>query len=81
MEQTILPIGNSAGIIIPVDLRSRMGLNPGVKIFLHPSPDYKSLVLSRDSHPRKSSVTPEFLQVLERVNKRYGPVFARLAKR
>ena len=58
-----------------------MGFNPGVKIFLHPSPDYRSLILSKDSPPRKSSVTPEFLQVLERVNKRYGPVFAKLAKR
>ena len=79
--QTILPIGNSAGVIIPVGLRSQFGLDPGVKIFLYPSPDNRSIILSKDTPSRKSSITPDFLQVLERVNKRYGSVFARLAKR
>ena len=81
MEQSIVSIGNSAGIIIPAKLRSEANVKLGSKVFVSLSPDKKTFIVSTSNTHRVSSITPEFLKIVERVNKRYGSVFAALAKK
>lgn len=81
MEQNVIPIGNSAGVIIPAKLRSQIGLQLGSKLVIKIGPDGKSLILSQSDPGQISSITPGFIKTLEGVNRRYGAVLSDLARR
>jgi hypothetical protein len=58
-----------------------MNLKKGSKVILELAGDGKTLIINKLGRGRKtSSVTPEFIRVLERVNKRYGAALVKLAK-
>lgn len=79
MIQHIVQIGHSAGVIIPSDIRKQLGLKPGMKVSVDVSVDKRALMVTKHDVKHVSTITPHFLDVLERVNKRYGAAFAKLA--
>lgn len=81
MELTAIPIGNSAGVIIPAKLRSQVGLQVGGKVFASVGSNGNSLILSVGKKNVTSSITPDFLEVVNRINKRYYSLFTSLAKK
>lgn len=82
MEQNVIQIGNSIGVLIPSELKEKLGFKKGTKVRLEIATDQKSLVISKAGiGTRPSSLTPEFLRVVERVNKRYKSALQELAKR
>lgn len=82
MVQKLIQIGNSQGIIIPSEVRKRLGLKKGSKVTLELGLDGRSFVVTKDDRRQRlsTSVTPDFLRALERVNERYGPALEKLAK-
>ena len=75
-----MQIGNSEGLTLPKKVREETGLRKGVRYDIAVTPD-KSVVISKVGKSRTvTSVTPDFLETLEGVNKRYGPALKRLAK-
>jgi len=78
MNQTVIPIGNSYGIIIPKQLMSQVGIKPGSVLTVQKDPNGNTLLLSQNGKI-KSSITPDFLRALNNVNKQYGEAFQNLA--
>lgn len=77
----MVQIGNSIGVVIPALVRKRLGWQKGSKVYIDVAADGKSVIMSKAGEAgRTSSVTPDFLSRLERVNKRYGAALAQLAK-
>ena len=82
MNQTIISIGNSYGVIIPKNLLDSTGLKPGGKIVLEKDPNNrKTIILSQNGKKNTSSITPNFLRIVENINKKYSLVFKELANK
>ena len=81
MEQSIVQIGNSVGLIIPKEVKEKLGLKKGSKVVVEVSRDSKSMVISRVGTARGATITPEFLEWLSAFNKEYGPALDELAKK
>jgi putative addiction module antidote len=82
MEQNIVQIGNSTGIIIPKSLLKELDLELGDTVELVKDPITNSLIVEKKGAEKKyPAVTPEFLQILERINKRYGKALKSLANK
>ena len=82
MTQKIIQIGNSTGIIIPKTLLDKLGLAPGSEVDIEEDMASESLTISKKGQKTKSiSVTADFLTILDKVNKNYGPALKELAKR
>jgi len=80
--QKITQIGNSAGVIIPSQLIQKMGLKKGSKVTMELASDEKTLVISKQgSTSGPPSITPEFVKIVNSINKRYAKVFSDLAKK
>ncbi len=80
MEQKVVKIGNSVGIIIPVNIAKGLGLKQGMKVYLDESQQKVSFTVSK--RPGKlSSITPEFLEIIAKVNKHYGQALKALANK
>lgn len=80
MKQTVIQIGNSQGIVIPSQIKRQMGLKKGQKLFLEMSTDKSSFIVSITERAAVS-ITPQFMQIVERVNKRYGKALKELAEK
>jgi len=80
MIQTVVQIGNSEGVAIPKDIRNKAGLKKGVKVNIDLTHDNRVVISKSGSRKVATSVTPEFLEILEGVNNRYGPALKKLAK-
>ncbi|OGK08528.1 hypothetical protein A2767_05520 [Candidatus Roizmanbacteria bacterium RIFCSPHIGHO2_01_FULL_35_10] len=80
MEQTIIQIGNSYGVIIPKKIMTDTGLKPGNKVFVQKDPNGNTITLSKNGKKSASSITPDFLRVVEKINKKYEPAFKALAR-
>lgn len=76
--QKSIKIGNSWGTIIPTQFWKELGVEPGSELIFQAA-NRRLVVSGEDS--QISSVTPEFLQSLERMHKRYGTFFRELAKK
>ncbi len=84
MEQTVIQIGNSDGIIFPKQLMKALNLKRGEKVVSEKADDDQGFVVRTTKRKKvkyTSSVTPEFLKILDGINKRYGPALAELARR
>lgn len=81
MQQKIIQVGNSAAVIIPKTLLIEVGLNIGSKVTLEKDPNGPAIAISKNGSNFKSSITPEFVSIVERVNKQYGPALRALAQR
>lgn len=78
--QTVFKAGNSEVIAVPALLRRQIGIKIGSKVVVDITSDGKAIIVSKvGSEAKLSTVTPQFLQVLEKVNKRYGPALRKLA--
>jgi AbrB family looped-hinge helix DNA binding protein len=81
MTQTVIQVGNSQAVVIPNEIRTKVGLKKGSKIDVELAADGKTVLLSKAGTKKtSSSITPEFIKILEGVNKRYGPALRKLAK-
>ncbi len=81
MEQKIIQIGNSTGIIIPKALLNQIGLETGQVVLIEQDPTTNTLIIVKKGAKTKRSVTPEFMDILDRVNKQYGSALKELAQR
>ena len=82
MEQKIIQIGNSTGVIIPKALLDEAGLKPGSHVIIEQDPQDGTLTIrEKGKAKKKTSITPEFLDILDKVNKNYGPALKELAQK
>lgn len=83
MQQTVLKIGNSVGIVIPQPLRRKIGLKPGDRVEVDEGVYHDEVVIRKNGHQKvkRSSITPEFLEWLESFNKRYSSALRELAQK
>jgi len=81
MEQKIIKIGNSTGVIIPKALLNQIGLETGQEVLIEQDLTTNALIIVKKGTKIKRSITPEFIDILERVNKQYGSVLRELAER
>ncbi|MEK7526317.1 MAG: AbrB/MazE/SpoVT family DNA-binding domain-containing protein [Patescibacteria group bacterium] len=74
-------VGNSVALIIPKELREKMGIEPGNNYDGDVMQGQRKLVVVEpgDDITPTGSVSNEFLEILEGVNKKYGPALAKLA--
>lgn len=79
MEQTVIKVGNSIGVIIPQSLKA--GFKPGDKIIVEKGANGAIIATKKGSKKAVASIDPQFLQIVERVNKRYAAAFKELANR
>ena len=81
INQTIVRIGNSVGVIIPKSLQENDRLKPGDKVSIDKDRINGDFIVSKNGKARQSSITPQFVRILENVNKRYGKALQELAGR
>ena len=81
MKQRVIQIGNSTGVTIPKKILKETGLKNGSFVYVEKDPNGKTIYITQKERIFNSSITPDFLGVLEKVNKRYGPALRRLAKK
>ena len=81
MEQKIIQIGNSTGVIIPKALLNQIGLETGQEVLIEQDLTTNALIIVKKGTKIKRSIAPEFIDILEKVNKQYGSVLRELAER
>lgn len=82
MTQKIIQIGNSTGIIIPKALLELLGVQTGNEIRIETDETTNSLIIhNAKSVIKKSSITPHFLSVVDKVNREYSSALAQLAQK
>ncbi len=80
MEQTVIKVGNSIGVVIPQRLRKELGFKPGDKIVVEKEITGQGLFLTKKGKgSQRSSITPEFMNWLNQFNKRYSRALKELA--
>ena len=79
MQQKIIQIGNSQGITLSKTVLQDLNATKTGSISLVKNPDNKTYTLMQSGESAVSSITPHFLNVLERVNKVYGSALKELA--
>lgn len=80
MQQKIIQIGNSIGVIIPQAL-AKNNLNPGDTVMIERDEASGAVIISKDTQARLSSITPHFLSVVERINKQYTAALKEIAQK
>jgi putative addiction module antidote len=82
MQQKIIQIGNSTGIILPKSLLEELNLEVGSEVIIEPDSTDNSLrIVKKGSKSLKSSISPKFLDLLEKVNQNYGNALKELAQK
>ncbi|MBI2028991.1 hypothetical protein HYT02_01100 [Candidatus Gottesmanbacteria bacterium] len=80
MEQNIIQIGNSTGVIIPKSLLEEVGLRSGSQVVIEKDFTGKSLRIIKKGTANLSSVTPEFIETLAKIDKEYNIALKKLAE-
>ncbi len=80
MEQKVIQIGNSIGVVIPQALQ-RGNLKAGDRVFIEVDPMSNSYIVNLKQDVKRPSLTPEFLQWLTAFNKKYKTALTELAKK
>lgn len=82
MQQKIIQIGNSTGIIIPKSLLDQVGLQAGNEVEIQEDKNNKSLILvKKGTKIKTSSINTHFLSILEKVNHNYSSALKELAEK
>ena len=81
MEQTVIKIGNSVGVVIPQVLQKDSMLKPGDRVIIEKDTMSDSFIVSKKGNAKRSSITPEFLGWLKKFNQKHKDALAQLAKR
>lgn len=80
MQQKVIQIGNSSGIIVPKELMAEIGIKTGSIIELEKDAGGQGFFVSKQGKKMtRSSITPHFLSVVEKVNKQYSSALKALA--
>ena len=81
MKQKILKVGNSAAVTIPKKWLDELGLQPGDEVVVNTDRVGEKLEVYsvRGKVRSDSGITPEFLDIVKGINKRYGKVLKKLA--
>jgi antitoxin component of MazEF toxin-antitoxin module len=80
MTQTIIQIGNSLGITIPVDFVKKNNIKKGDKLFFTHFED--SIIIStKPDYTYQPVSDPEFLAALKEVEIRYGRALQKLVEK
>lgn len=80
MDQKIIQVGNSAGIIIPKALLDQLNLEPGSQVVVQEDLTAGAIIITKKG-TKTTSINSNFLDILEKVNKEYGPALKELAKK
>ncbi len=82
MQQKIIQIGNSTGIIIPKSLLDQVGFQAGNEVEIQEDQANKSITITKKGTKIKaSSINDHFLNVLDKVNKNYSSALKKLAEK
>ena len=79
MEQKIVQIGNSAGIVIPKTILNNAGLKVGSKVIVQKDPNGTTIILTQGNKSVISSISPDFVEAVKKVNQKYGKALKDLA--
>ncbi len=80
MQQKVIQIGNSSGIILPKELMGEIGIKKVRIIELEKFAMGQGFFVSKQGEKITSlSITPHFLRVVEKVNKQYSSALQALA--
>lgn len=77
MEQTVIKVGNSIGVVIPKNLRN--GLKAGDKVVV--GGDKGKITISPKRKKGKGGVDAKFMKVIDEFMLEHDDVLAKLAKR
>ncbi|OGM75121.1 hypothetical protein A2382_03245 [Candidatus Woesebacteria bacterium RIFOXYB1_FULL_38_16] len=77
MEQAIIQIGNSVGVIIPSKFRKQIGFKKGSKVYINIDTQ-NNIIISKE---KKDVTDSGIFNILEGVNKRYGKALRELAEK
>ncbi len=76
--QIIFKAGNSSVVALPKDL----GFKPGDKVIVNRGFGNATAFITKAGNKKaNSSITPDFLKILDGINKRYGKALAELAQK
>lgn len=78
MQQKVVQIGNSIGVILPQVL-AKNTLKAGDIVEVDKDQASGTFMISKNKRGAVSSLTPHFMEVIERVNKQYGAALKELA--
>lgn len=78
MEQTVIRIGNSAGVIIPKNVLEQLGLRPGEKIVFQKSG--RRLILSPKRRKIAGGVNQKFMKMVDEFILEHEDTLKKLAK-
>ena len=82
MQQKIIQIGNSTGVIIPKTLLDEIGLQTGQEVEIEQDKYNNSLIIvKKGAKAQTSSISTHFLKILDKVNKQYGVALKELANK
>ena len=82
MTQKIIQIGNSTGIIIPKAVLELLGVQTGSEVHLESDASTNTVTLQNAQNAgKKSSISPHFLSVLDKVNREYSGALKELAQK
>ena len=78
MEQKIIQIGNSVGIILPQIIRQQLRLNIGDKILISKTGD--RLILSQSKKENAKGVNAKFVKIVDEFMEEHKDVLEELAR-
>lgn len=83
MEQTVIKVGNSLAVTLPSGFVKDKKLKAGQKVIVRQDIEVDALVVASLESPIKKSsgITPEFLDWLEKFNKKYKSALTELSKK
>jgi len=83
MEQTVIKVGNSLAVTLPASFVKEKKLKAGQKVIVRQDLEIDAVVIAPEGSPIKKSsgITPEFLEWLEKFNKKYKTALSELAKK
>lgn len=81
MEQTIITIGNSQGIIIPQKILGASGIKVGDKVIVEEKDKKITVSPVKKASQANDIVDAEVYAVAKKLLKRYGKAFAQLANK
>ena len=80
MEQTVIKVGNSFGLIKPKYIVRELNLKLGQTLYIDLYAEEKTLTL-RINKNRAKGITPEFIKMLNEFNREHSYSLSKLAER
>ncbi len=80
MEQTVIKVGNSLGVILPKHILKNLNIKRGQKLYLDVYEEEKTLTL-RVNKNRAKGITPEFIKFLDEFQKEHSYSLSKLSEK